>query len=119
MERFLKEKFGHETDIFRFPGGAGSWCAEVIARRREILEELGYRDFDWDVYSGDTRPTPASRDPHTLVSNVMARADGRERLIVLMHDSAGKSATAEALPEMIEGLRAAGYGFDTLVNYAE
>ena len=117
MEGYLRERFGYETDLFRFPGGSASWSPRTIARRVEILEELGYRHFDWDASTGDTDPSPAGRDPNALVSNVMARTSSRDKLIVLMHDSAGKSATAEALPEMISRLRAEGYGFDTLDNY--
>jgi len=116
-EEFLKEKFGARPTLFRFPGGSASWRRDVIARRVEILGELGYRYFDWDVSNGDTAPAPESRDPNVLAANVMARADGREQLIVLMHDSVNKTPTAEALPEVIAGLRALGYRFDTLENY--
>ena len=116
-ENWLKEKFGHETDLFRFPGGSQSWDATVIARRREILEEMGYRAFDWDVSNGDTNPPPACRAPETLAANVMGRADQSDRLIVLMHDTAGKVTTAQALQRIIAELKAAGYGFDTLENY--
>jgi len=115
---WLEERFGHETDLFRFPGGSESWDKDVIARRREILEELGYRVFDWDVSNGDTDRSPAGRDPEMLTANVMARAtDERDRLIVLMHDTGNKAATAEALPRVIMRLKAAGYGFDTLEGY--
>ena len=116
--QWLEARFGHETTLFRFPGGSESWDKGVIARRREILEELGYRVFDWDVSNGDTDSSPAGRDPEVLTANVMARAtDERDRLIVLMHDTGSKKATAEALPGVIERLKAAGYGFDTLENY--
>ncbi|MCL2563818.1 MAG: polysaccharide deacetylase [Oscillospiraceae bacterium] len=116
-DAWLKKKFSHETKLFRFPGGSQSWNTSVIARRREILEELGYRVFDWDVSNGDTDPSPASRDPDALAANVMGRANKPDRLIVLMHDTGSKVATVEALPRVIAGLRAEGYAFDTLENY--
>ena len=114
---WLEERFGHKATLFRFPGGSWSWDAAMIARRKEILEELGYRTFDWDVSTGDTDPSPAGRDPNALISNVMAQSENREKLIVLMHDSANKQATAEALPELICALRAEGYSFATLEQY--
>jgi len=114
---WMEEQFGHQTDLFRFPGGSQSWDRAVIERRREILDELGYRVFDWDVSTGDTAPGPTSKDPKALISNVMGRTAGRDSLIVLMHDTASKGATAEALPEIIAQLRAEGYGFDTLEHY--
>ena len=116
-EAWLIERFEHQTDLFRFPGGSKSWDPARIVRRKEILEELGYRVFDWDASNGDTTPMPESKDPNALVANVMSRIEGRDRLIVLMHDTKSKQATADALPELIAKLRAEGYGFDTLANY--
>jgi len=114
---WMEERFGHQTDLFRFPGGSRSWDAAVIERRREILAEFGYHAIDWDVSNGDTDRSSASKDPNALVTNVMGRTRNRDRLIVLMHDTGSKLATAEALPELIERLKAEGYAFDTLENY--
>jgi len=116
-EAYLEEKFGARPTLFRFPGGSQSWNVTAIARRKEILAELGYRHFDWDISNGDTAPPPESRDPEILAANVMARVDSRDKLIILMHDSANKTPTAEALPMVIAQLQAAGYVFDTLENY--
>ena len=116
-EAWLREKFDHETDLFRFPSGSKGWGTAVIARRREILAELGYRVFDWDISNGDTDPSSASRDPEALAENVMGRVNWPDQLIVLMHDTGSKGTTADALPHIIAGLKAEGYVFDTLERY--
>ena len=116
-EAYLKEKFNYETSLFRFPGGSQSWNQFAIAARREILAELGYRDVDWDISIGDTDPSPAGRDPAAFVANVSGNINEQEKLVILMHDSAGKNATVTALPEIIQTLKEKGYGFDVLGNY--
>jgi peptidoglycan/xylan/chitin deacetylase (PgdA/CDA1 family) len=113
------ERFGYEMTTFRFPGGAMSQRSGVIAPRREILEELGLRDFDWHVDSGDARPGQLDRSAAALTGNVLNNTRGREHLIVLMHDSGGRRTTLEALPAIIAGLREQGYSFDVMSNYPQ
>ena len=116
---YLEETFDYETHLFRFPGGSKSWDPSAIAVRREILAELQYRDFDWDISIGDTDPSPAGRDPKVFVAKVNGNLKDQEKVVILMHDSAGKTATVEALPEIIGILRESGYDFDVLGNYFE
>lgn len=53
-----------------------------------------------------------------IVSNVLSEAEFFAKtdspICVLMHDNPGKNTTTEALPEIIDGLRALGYEFRTL-----
>jgi len=115
MHAFLYDNFGYRTNIYRFPGGSMSWSRTAIDIRRNILEELGYVDFDWHVSSADTCSSPAGRDPRALAGNIVNNANGRERLIVLMHDVSNEAVVA-ALPMIIEGLKEQGYGFGVLRN---
>lgn len=52
-----------------------------------------------------------------LANNILKNTNGKNKLIILMHDSEGKSYSAKALPLIIEGLRDQGYEFDVLTNY--
>lgn len=116
-QAFVFDNFGYLMTSFRFPGGAMSRTSEVITPRREILTELGYRDFDWNVESGDANSKQKDKSADALTENVLNNTRGRKQLIVLMHDSKGKETTLEALPLIISGLREQGYTFDILRNY--
>jgi peptidoglycan/xylan/chitin deacetylase (PgdA/CDA1 family) len=108
---------GHIPTIFRFPGGSGGRAANILAPRLELLEALNYRHFNWDVTTGDTDTSPAGKEVDVLVNNVILNTLNRRKLIILMHDTADKTSTVQALPMIIEALKEMGYTFDTLVNY--
>jgi peptidoglycan/xylan/chitin deacetylase (PgdA/CDA1 family) len=95
---------------------------EVIKERAEILAELGYTYFDWDVSTADTDPNLGKYGDEEYIANLLANnvinnAKDRKKLVILMHDSVDKKYTAKALPQIIEGLKAKGYKFDILTNY--
>ena len=114
MQIFLLEKFDYEATIFRFPGGSMSWGREAIARRKEILEEMGLLYYDWNIDSRDSHPHQTDRSAATLSTHVLDSAQDRDVIIVLMHDTGGKQSTLEALPRIISGLREQGFVFEAL-----
>lgn len=121
-QNFIYERFQYKSTVYRFPGGTMGRSKSVIRERSEILKELGYKYFDWDVSTADTDPNlkkigSEGQIVDKLANNVIKGANGRKKLIVLMHDSAGKAYTAKALPMIIEGLQKQGYAFDVLTNY--
>lgn len=113
---FIKERFGYTTTLYRFPGGTIGKNAGIIGERIKVLIKNGYRYFDWNVSAGDADWTGRSRSYDVLVNNVLEGADGKDTIIVLMHDSENKTRTAQALPEIIEGLQKMGFTFDVLTN---
>jgi peptidoglycan/xylan/chitin deacetylase (PgdA/CDA1 family) len=114
---FIQDKLGVTTTVFRFPGGSMGRRSQIIDPRRRIVEDLGYRWFDWHVSTGDTDTSPAGKNVEALVNNVVNNTHGREKLVILMHDSSDKTATPAALKIIIEKLREQGYGFGVLSNY--
>jgi peptidoglycan/xylan/chitin deacetylase (PgdA/CDA1 family) len=114
---FLLENFGYTAVSFRFPGGAGGRKAGIIDERRDALAELGYRAFDWNIDTGDAYAKQKDKSAAALTRNVLNNTNGRDRVIILMHDTASKKTTVEALPMIIAGLREQGYTFDILRNY--
>ena len=113
--RFIFDNFGYTTTSFRFPGGSMSW-SNVIRSRLDVINELGYRHFDWLVDSEDWR---RGRTADDIIREVLdqTKALGREHIIVLMHDYRNSHETLEALPGVIKGLRELGYEFDVVSNY--
>lgn len=105
---------GVRSNIMRFPGGSSNkvsakYCAGIMTDLTVRMPSLGYSYYDWNVSSGDaSAPTvPAS----TIVNNVLNAARGKNSICVLMHDTAAKTTTVEALPAIIEGLDAMGFRF--------
>jgi len=119
---YISQKFNYTTTLFRFPGGSGSWGKDIIKARVEVLANLGYRYFDWNSSMGDTDTNlkkygSDEQIANVLANNILKNTKGKDKLIILMHDSAGKKYSAMALPIVIEGLREQGYEFDGLTDY--
>jgi len=110
--RFIEEHFGYSSNSLRFPGGAMNQSRDVRAPRVDVLRELGYRHFDWDIDTDDWR---RGRTPEEIVETVLTNTKGKEHVIILMHDTYER--TLEALPAIIAGLREQGYIFDIVRNH--
>jgi peptidoglycan/xylan/chitin deacetylase (PgdA/CDA1 family) len=95
---------GVKTPLFRPPGGAIPPVVVSAARAK------GLRTVVWTVDPDDwKRGTTADQ----IVQRVLARA--KPGAIVLLHDGGGdRSATVEALPRIIDGLKARKLSFVTL-----
>ena len=108
----IREATGVTPTHFRMPGGSvNGYNYEVT---QEIISEMlrrGFVPYDWNISSGDASSGGATADE--IVSNVL-RGTGNSRGIVLMHDSAAKYTTVEALRSVILNLRYLGYTFDAL-----
>lgn len=94
--------------FFRPPNGG--YDAEVLA----AVGAAGYRyTVTWDIDTIDWRPLkndPPGPTADEIVAKVLAHAQGGS--IVLMH--LGGYETLEALPQIVEGLQAAGFDLVTL-----
>ncbi|MGC1686857.1 MAG: glycosyltransferase, partial [Candidatus Acidiferrales bacterium] len=118
-ERLLESTLGVKTILFRPPYGIDHQpeTASEIALL-PIPQSMGYvivgariDPHDWGEV-GDQPPPPAE----DIVKRVVADADKQVRSgqgnIILMHDGGGdRSHTVEALPQVIDALRAKGYEF--------
>lgn len=100
--------------IFRFPGGgfnAGSY-GEAKQAYKELLGKNGARYCDWNALNGDAEGHKRTADE--LCERVKKTTSGKEDVVILMHDAAAKSTTADALPGILEYLISEGYVFKTL-----
>ena len=118
MGNIIKEEVGYFPKITRFPGGSSisrGYDNGIVASKLVYkVYEKGYQYFDWNVSSGDAT-TKSTSD--TITANVLNGARGKDSICVLMHDL--HTATAQALPAIIDGLRAQGFVFMPLTvdNY--
>ncbi len=112
-ERLLNSTLGVKTLLFRPPYGIDHQpeTADEVAQL-PIAQEMGYLivgaridPHDWGE-PGGVPPAAAS----VIVQRVLEQAHSNGGNIVLLHDGGGnRSHTVEALPQIIDGLRAAGF----------
>lgn len=108
-ENLLKSVLpGYNSKLIRFPGGSKYRPLEI----KKAVKLKGYHYVDWNCLSRDAEGVTS---PSELIKNVKFFCRDQKNLIVLMHDSRGKSYSAEALPGIIEYLKSRGYVFRQLI----
>ncbi len=96
---------GVQPRVYRFPGGGDKNRKRFSA----LLERQGYRVVSWNAVCGDEEIAEAT--PEVLLGKSIETAEGKRRVVLLLHDSAPHKATAAALPQIIGYFRANGYAF--------
>lgn len=113
----LKNDFGIDTKLFRFPGG--SVCRYMNGEREDyvrMMREKGFLCYDWHVSGEDSVGNPTV---YSIQKSVADKVFKYEHPIVLLHDSRAADATVEALPGIIESIKAEGYAFENLQEREE
>jgi peptidoglycan-N-acetylglucosamine deacetylase len=109
-ERLLESTLGVKSILFRPPYGIDHQpeYAEEVAQL-PIAQEMGYLIVGQRIDPNDWRQIGGKQVPaQQIVENVLLQADKGN--IVLFHDGGGdRSQTVEALPQVIDALRAKGY----------
>lgn len=102
---YVYQATGVESVYYRFPGGSSNTVSEIDMHEFiDYLESRGVEYYDWNVSSGDGGSMKLTTD--TLLENCTKDIDTRDTSIILLHDSAEKPTTVEALPEIIENILA-------------
>lgn len=105
LREYLHEVTGVWSNIYRFPGGSSNKVSDMDMREFAIyLEKQDTVFFDWNVSSGDGGSVLL--DVEHLLENCMDGVEKKKDAIVLLHDSADKKTTVEALPFIIENILA-------------
>ena len=109
---------GVRTNLIRFPGGSSNIVSRfnpgIMTRLTQQVTDKGYVYFDWNVVSGDANRGGATAQQ--IINNCRKVSKKSDAVIVLMHDSAEKRTTVEALPEVIAYYKAAGCKFATITE---
>lgn len=95
--------------IIRAPGGTyGAFNQDYW----DMVKSSGYVEHDWNVLTRDAES--GGTTAYEQIANVkgqMANNSDLKSVIVLMHSTAAKDATVEALPEIIHFFKSLGYSF--------
>ncbi len=109
-QKYLKDTIDYTPVFLRFPGGSNN----AIGTRNKLMNTLaaqakakGYIYVDWNVDSGDASGNTMPKE--TLINNVLSGVKNKTEAVILMHQTTPKTTTAEALPQIIEGLRKMGF----------
>lgn len=110
----IYEITGKKPSVFRFPGGSINRYS--LRNYQEIIAEMirrGFTYYDWNASSGDAGQGVSAA---SVYSNTIQSSENKSRVILLMHDSAGKSYTVAALPKIIEYYQSKGFQFAAIHN---
>ncbi len=102
---YLEELTGEECKFYRFPGGSSNTVSRVdMQQLADYLDSQDVMFFDWNISSGDGGGQLLDVD--TLVKNSTDDLEKWRTVVILMHDSAEKPTTVDALPQIIEKILA-------------
>ena len=109
----IKDTTGVTPTCFRFPGGSINSSNKAVYKdiKAEMIRR-GFVPYDWNVSSGDASTTKYT--PEQLTGYVLNGIGSKSRIIVLMHDSSSKENTAQAVRQIIIGIREKGFIFAPL-----
>lgn len=102
----------YSTYLFRFPGGSSGGPYDYI--KKECLnkfKENGVGILDWNCLTKDSE---GNYPKEKLIENFKQTSNGKNNLVILMHDAAGKILVPEVLKEIINCLKDEGYVFGNM-----
>lgn len=111
LQQKLLDVFGYDAKYIRYPGGSSNTVSKkysigVVSESAEILTDLGFVYFDWNVDSDDAGSAKTSDE---IYQNVVSTVYPNRTNVVLMHDASTKQETAKALGRIIDSLLESGY----------
>lgn len=111
-DNLLKDVLGKyfSTRVIRCPGGHMSW--KGMDDLDTYLNENNMASIDWNALNKDAEGPKKNADQ--LVQEAIKTSEGKEMVVLLMHDTYGKEETAKALPQIIKYFKDNGYQFKTL-----
>lgn len=108
--KIIEEITGKPSTIYRFPGGSYGLPSSLI----NAVTAHGLRYYDWNASTRDAEIYGAT--PEQLYTAATAVPAASDRVVLLAHDSTTKSATAQALKDIIRYYKSKGYAFATLTG---
>lgn len=105
LHTYIKDNFGYEMTLFRFPMGQAS------ERMLALLQKMGYKSLFWSYAYADW-DTAKQPDPADSLNKLTTRAHNGG--LYLLH--AVSATNTQILPQFIDNLRNAGYELASFKN---
>lgn len=118
LRDYLNQQLGAIPTVCRFPGGTNNTVSKRYTKEPVMQEavtwvkSLGIRPVDWDADAGDADIPIPTKDQ--IVQHVIREVGHKTDPVILMHDFGNRTSTIEAIPEIVQQLKASGYSFGTL-----
>jgi len=98
---YLYEVTGVKSQLYRFPGGSSAVSASYhLSDFIEYLHSQGVEYFDWNISAMDADSIGLSA--LEILNNCTVDIERFDSAVILMHDSADKASTVEALPLILD-----------------
>lgn len=110
-EARIKAVIGEEysSHLFRFPGGSeGGKYSKVKNSAKTLLNQNNILYINWNCLTNDSVGKPTYQ---SLVSELKKTSNGKQNIVILMHDTGAKQLTVDSLTEIIHYLKEQGYVF--------
>lgn len=118
LRDYLTQQLGTAPTICRFPGGTNNTVSKkytstpIMQEAVDWVESLGIRPIDWDADAGDAETPIPTKDQ--IVQRIAKEIGSKNNPVILMHDFGNRTSTIDAIPAIVQELKARGYSFDTL-----
>lgn len=104
----------YNPHLFRFPGGyTGGKYAQIKEQAAVLLEQNGVLNIDWNALTSDAAGAKTTEE---FIAELEKTVPKYNSVVVLMHDAGNKTATAEALPTIIQYFRERGFEFENFYS---
>lgn len=104
--------FQYKCKMFRFPYGEVTRIHnhdKNIKKAIDILDEHGITSIDWNSLTEDSVGNKKSKQQ--LMNNLKKTSKGKDKIVVLLHDSEDRDDTANMIQDIIDYFKSQGYSF--------
>ena len=111
MDDLIFKATGEHSKMLRFPGGSNaSYNKAIRPQLLQAVRDRGIVYFDWNSFDGDVE----GKRGQELIDQTIKQVNENTHSILLMHDMPNTAFVHDALPTIIERLKADGYKFELL-----
>ena len=111
MDDLIFKATGEHSKMLRFPGGSNaSYNKAIRPQLLQAIRDRGIVYFDWNSFDGDVE----GKKGQELIDQTIKQVNENTHSILLMHDMPSTAFVHDALPTIIERLKADGYKFELL-----
>lgn len=113
ISALVKKETNSIPNLIRFPGGSSNTISQnysqnIMSKLSKHCENLGYSYYDWNVESGGGNPSLSAEQ---IYKNVITNVEGKNEVMLLLHDGNENKNTKDALARILKELIRQGWEF--------